>query len=195
MARPLSANLMRLLVFGALPLVLLAGVIGVLWLGNLRFAGQPSLFERPFLPRTALVGDLLVEAPRGYGVQVHGSDGWVGRTRPTADLRLVMIGLRLHTGPRVGSSERWARRAAECAGRAGACRVLTDTIGNTAVECYETQGRSGERPDGSYSADCRVVDGSAAAFYVCVDASCEVLRTVALTSLGSGRRAAASSVP
>ena len=195
MARASSANLMRLLVFGALPLVLLAGVIGVLWLGNLRFAGQPSLFERPFLPRTALVGDLLVEAPRGYGVQVHGSEGWVGRTRPTVDLRQVMTGLRLHAGPGGGSAERWARRAAECAGPAGRCRVLTDTVGSTVVECYETEGRSAGGPDGSYSAECRVVDGSAAAFYLCVDASCEVLRAVALTSLGSERRAAASRVP
>jgi hypothetical protein len=63
-----------------------------------------------------------------------------------------------------------------------------DTVGSTVVECHETAGSSGGKPDGSYSAECHVVDGTAVAFYLCVDASCDVLRTVALTSLGSAGR-------
>jgi hypothetical protein len=62
----------RFVVFGALLWVLLLVAAGVLWVGNLRFAGQPSLFERPFLPRTAMVGSLVVKAPPGYGIHAEG---------------------------------------------------------------------------------------------------------------------------
>lgn len=96
-------------------------------------------------------------------------------------------GLRLHAIPGSESPERWARRAAECTGKSGRCRVRSDTVGSRVVPCYVTTGLSGGKPDGSYAADCRTLDGTAVAFYVCVDASCEVLRAVALASLGDAR--------
>jgi hypothetical protein len=188
-----SHKLIRILVAVALLVVLILVGVGVLWIGNLSFAGQPSLFERASLPRTATVGDLVVEAPPGYGVRVEGAEGWVGRTRLTLDWRQYLAGLRLHAGGDPKRLVRWAEREAECATGSRECRVRTDTIGGAVVVCQETAGRSGGRPDGSYAATCRAVGGNAIAVYLCVDSSCEVLRKVALASLsgvgaGAGRQ-------
>jgi hypothetical protein len=62
----------RFVVFGALLWVLLLVAAGVLWVGNLRFAGQPSLFERPFLPRTAMVATSSSRRHRGMGSTPRG---------------------------------------------------------------------------------------------------------------------------